>query len=40
MAALGSRLFPATEGMFALVLHDRESGEVHVARDGFGIKPL
>jgi asparagine synthase (glutamine-hydrolysing) len=27
-------------GMYAFALHDRDSGELHIARDPFGIKPM
>lgn len=36
----GIDAFGVLEGMFALALHDRETGETHLARDLFGIKPL
>ncbi|MEB3330045.1 MAG: asparagine synthase (glutamine-hydrolyzing) [Candidatus Sericytochromatia bacterium] len=36
----GPALFAALEGMFALAIHDRDTGEVVLARDHLGIKPL
>lgn len=32
--------FGRLEGMFAFALHDRQTGETHLVRDIFGIKPL
>ena len=38
--AWGASLFDRLEGMYALILLDRRSGEILAARDPFGIKPL
>jgi asparagine synthase (glutamine-hydrolysing) len=37
---LGRRALPALRGMFAFAIHDRVSGELLLARDRLGIKPL
>ncbi len=36
----GCDIFPMLRGMFALAIYDQETGEVILARDPFGIKPL
>jgi asparagine synthase (glutamine-hydrolysing) len=36
----GVDLLPRLRGMFAFVIHDRETGEVFAARDQIGVKPL
>ena len=36
----GTRLWERLRGMFAVALHDARSGDVVLARDAFGIKPL
>jgi asparagine synthase (glutamine-hydrolysing) len=36
----GKAMLPKMNGMWALALHDRKSGETVLARDRFGIKPL
>ncbi len=38
--AWGDKCVDRLHGMFAFVLHERESGRVAMARDRFGIKPL
>jgi len=38
--AWGAELLPRLKGMFALVIWERDSGQVFMARDRFGIKPL
>lgn len=38
--AFGLDFFAELNGMFAFALFDRRSGEVHLARDPWGIKPL
>ncbi len=38
--AWGAGLVERLQGMFAFVLHDRDSGRTVLARDRFGIKPL
>ena len=39
-ARLGRRIFELIDGMFALVIFDRQTGDWIAARDRFGIKPL
>lgn len=36
----GVAAFSRLQGMYALAIHDHRTGEVHLARDPFGIKPL
>jgi len=36
----GEGLLPRLRGMFAIAVLDRDTGDVFLARDGFGIKPL
>jgi asparagine synthase (glutamine-hydrolysing) len=36
----GESLLPKLRGMFAFVFYDKNSGEIFIARDFFGIKPL
>lgn len=36
----GTRMFDRLNGQFAFALHDRRSGEVILARDRFGVRPL
>jgi asparagine synthase (glutamine-hydrolysing) len=36
----GLAALPKLNGMFALAVHDRRSGELLLARDGLGVKPL
>ena len=36
----GEKIFPKLRGMFALAIHDARTGEVILARDHLGIKPL
>lgn len=36
----GMSILPRLNGIFALALHDRRSGELLLARDAFGVKPL
>ena len=38
--AWGPEFVERLQGMFALVLHERDSGRTFIARDRFGIKPL
>src|SRR5680860_26949 len=38
--AWGERFVDRLQGMFALVIHERDSGRTFMARDRFGIKPL
>ncbi|MBV1790579.1 N-acetylglutaminylglutamine amidotransferase [Marinobacterium sp. D7] len=38
--AWGAECVQRFNGMFAFVIHDRDSGRIHMARDRFGIKPL
>jgi asparagine synthase (glutamine-hydrolysing) len=39
-ARLGIEVFARINGIFALAIHDRDTGEVLVARDQMGVKPL
>ncbi|MCL2619450.1 MAG: asparagine synthase (glutamine-hydrolyzing) [Defluviitaleaceae bacterium] len=39
-ATYGSEMLNKLRGMFAFVIHDRDIGELFVARDYFGIKPF
>lgn len=39
-AIWGLDVFRRLEGMFAIALFDKQTGELHLARDMFGIKPL
>ncbi|MDX1657222.1 MAG: N-acetylglutaminylglutamine amidotransferase [Nitriliruptorales bacterium] len=38
--AWGDRFVERLQGMFAFVIHERDSGRLYAARDRFGIKPL
>ena len=40
LAERGERALDSVEGMFAFAFHDRETQEILLARDPFGIKPL
>lgn len=37
---LGSKIFDLIEGMYAIIIFDKEKNTLHVLRDSFGIKPL
>ncbi len=39
-SAFGKDIFPMLRGMFALAIYDKETGQLVLARDPFGIKPL
>ncbi|NPA33366.1 MAG: asparagine synthase (glutamine-hydrolyzing) [Chlorobi bacterium] len=39
-SALGKDIFPMLRGMFALAIYDKDTGQLVLARDPFGIKPL